>query len=214
MARTFLDMQNNIEALRPSSTEFSYAQRAKWAYDVALRLYHDFGVLKQTDYELTTILRTVDLTAVSTQIQTANVQHIFVTCTRTSDSTNVTSTQAWDEYALEQYMDPVNPNNIMWSNYFVDPVVVRVQYVAYPAPFPSTSADTSSIVDIDQEALNAVEYGTLSRICKSGDAPDVQLANAYEQDFQEEVRRLRAMVRNRTRKMADNKISYREWEWS
>jgi hypothetical protein len=213
MSKTFLDSMNNVEALRPSATEFSYAQRSKWAYDVALRLYHDFGVTKQADYLLSTILKTVDLTAISTQVQIANVQHLFVTCTQTTASTNVTSTQSWDEYALEQYMDPVNPNNVLWGSYFPDERIVRVQYLAYPAIFPTTSSDSTTIIDIDQEAFNAVEYGTLSRICKSGDAPDVQLANAYEQDFQEEVRRLKAMVRNRTRKLANDKVSYREWEW-
>lgn len=213
MPKSFLELMNNIEAMKPTSTEFSFIQRGKWMYDIALKHYRDFGVLKAADLLLTTAVLQYDLTAASTQIDLPNVQHLYVTCTKTTCSTDIEIDTKFDEYTLTDIYDPVNPNYITFPSYFDDERMLRVQYVAIPALFPTTSGDSSTIIDIDEEAFNAIEFGVLARICKAGDAPDVQLANAYEEDYREEVKRLKAALRNRSRKMANDRLSYKEWDW-
>lgn len=211
--RTFLDSMNNIEAMRPSSTEFTFAQRGKWFYDLAFKHYKDFGILKSADLLLTTSTDVFDITSASTQIALENITKLYVTCTNTTCSSNIEIDTKFDEYEITSIMDPVNPNYVKFSKPFPDQRMLRVFFVAIPALMPATSSDSTTIVDIDQAALNALEYGVMARICKSGDAPDVDLANAYEQDYREEVRRVKVLVRNRSRKMKNDPVSYKEWEW-
>jgi hypothetical protein len=208
--KTCLDMMNDIEALRPSSTEFSFTQRAKWFDEIMRRTYRDVGVLKQVDIPITTATLSYDLTAYSTQLELGNIQKIYITTTKTTCSTDITDVSTFDEYNLTQYNDPVEPNNILFKRYFSDERIMRVRYVAVPGSMPATSSDSSTIPDIDPDAIPAIEYAVMSRICKSGDAPDVQMANAYEADYREEMRRLKAMVRTRTRKMRESQINYKE----
>lgn len=210
---TCLQIHNGVEALRPASTEFSYAQRSLWAWEVCRQIYKDVGVYKTADYRLTTALKHIDLSTMSTQIKIENVQKFWVTSTKTTASSNVTSTQSWEEYKITAIKDPVNVNTVQFGSYFPDERIVRVKYLAYPALFPTTSTDSTSIPDIDDEATNVIKYGLMVKILKAGDAPDVQLANQYTMDFNEEMRRCKTLIRNKNRKTASPRVSYREWEW-
>jgi len=210
---TCLDVSNAIESLRPSSTEFLFATRQKWIDEICKRTYHDIGKVKYSDYLLTTAMKAVSLSTVSTQLRIDNVIHIYVTATKTTISSNATSTTLWNEYEIENIKDPVNTNSILFSRYFSDERLMRVQYLPIPALFPGTSTDSTSVPDIDDEATNVLIYGTLARICKAGDAPDVQLANQYESDYREELKRCKVVMRKRTNKLSNDKISYQEWNW-
>lgn len=213
MARTFLDSMDNIEAMIPSSTEFAFSQRSKWMYDVAYKHYKDFGVLKSADLLLSTSTNLFNLASASTQIELENVVHLYVTCTKTTCSSNINNGTLFDEYKIADIYDPVHPNYISFPDEFPDERMLRVFYLAVPALFPTTSSDSTTIIDIDQMAIPAIEYGTVARICKSGQAPDVDLANAYERDYQEECRRLKKSLKNRSRKMMNNPVNYKEWNW-
>lgn len=210
---TCLDIQNAIEAMKPSSTEFSFVQRGKWINDVCKQIYHDVGVYKTNDYRLSTILRAIDLSTISTQIRVENVVNLWVTATKTTISSNITSTQSWLSYDVSNITDLVMDNRVLFPSYFADERMVRVKYLAIPALFPTTSTDSTSIPDIQDEAVNAVKYGALIKICKAGDAPDVQLANAYTHDFREEMKRCKNNERLKHRKTDPDALSYKEWNW-
>lgn len=214
MARTFADMMNNVEAMLPSSTEFSYAQRSKWMYDVAYQNFPDFGVMKSADLLLSTSTNLFNLASASTQIALENVVSLYVTCTKTTCSTNITNATQFDEYKIVDIYDPVRPGYITFHDEFSDERMLRVFFLAIPALFPTTSSDSTTIVDMDPKALNAIEYGTVVRLCKAGQAPDVELANAYTIDYESECRRLKKELKNRNRKMANDPVSYKEWEWN
>jgi len=210
---TCLDVNNSIESLRPSSTEFTFAQRSKWIDEIAKRVYLDVGKMKYSDHLLSTTVKLVDLSTISTQMRIDNVKHIYVTATKTTVSSNATSTTLWNEYDITQIKDVVNTNSIRFSRFFPDERIMRIEYLAIPALFPTTSTDSTSIPDMDDEAKDVLVYGALARICKAGDAPDVQLANQYEQDYREELRRTKVVIRRRERKLMNDPISYQEWNW-
>jgi hypothetical protein len=210
MAETFLNIMNDVEALRPSSTEFSFATRSRWMWQIAKKIYFDLGILKSQDYLLSTTVNFYDLTTGSTQIRIDNVKKIYVTTTETTAINKTTQSQDWTEWKLDDILDPINPNTIRFDNYWGEKHVMRVFYTPIPALFPTTSTDSSTLTDLDDECVSPLKWGTLSMICKAGDAPDVQMANAYEADYREEMRRLKANMRTRTRRMATGKVDYKE----
>lgn len=210
---TALDIQNGIESLRPSSTEFTFSARAKFCDEVMRKVYKQVGLYKVVDYRLTTSVKSFDLSTCSTQCRIENLANVWVTATKTTISSNCTSTTLWNSYEVPELVDYKNDNTVNFSKYFPDERIVRLRFLAIPALFPTTSTDSTSIPDIDREATDIIKYGVLARICKAGDAPDVDLANAYEQDYREEVRRVKVLVRNRSRKMKNDPVSYKEWEW-
>jgi hypothetical protein len=210
MAETFLQLMNDVEALRPSSTEFTFATRSRWMWQVAKRIYFDLSVTKSQDYLLSTAVNVYDLTTGSTQIRIDNVKKIYITTTETTAINKTTAGQDWDEWELEDILDPVNVNSIRFKNYWADKHVMRVFYTPIPALFPTTSTDSTTLTDIDDECVAPLKWGTLSMICKAGDAPDVQMANAYEAEYREEMRRLKANMRTRARRMQTGKVNYKE----
>lgn len=213
MAQSCLSVMNAIEAMKPSSTEFTWATRASWCDEICGNIYRDLGVDKVVDYRLTTTLKAIDLSTMSTQIRIDNVQNLWVTSVKTTASSNCTSTTLWDDYAIGDIEDYKNPNTVNFGSYFADERIVRVKYRAIPALFPTSSTDSTSIPDIDQEALDVVKYGVLAILCKAGDAPDVELANAYTNDFESGYRKVKATIKNRSRRTRPQAVSYKEWTW-
>jgi hypothetical protein len=211
--KTCLDIQNDMESMLPSCVEHTYPVRANWCDASMLRMYRGVGVLKVGDVLLTTAVRSYDLTAISTQIELMNVGKVYVTSTKTTCSTDITLDSKFNEYELRDVRDASNPNYVTFSKFFPDERMMRVQYLAIPALFPTTSSDSTSIPDIDPEAISALEYSVLARMCKSGSAPVVGLANAYESDYREEMKRLKVVFRKRTNKSNADVVSYQEWNW-
>jgi len=87
----------------------------------------------------------------------------------------------------------------------------RIRYQERPTIFAST--DTAIEFNLDQDYIDLVKFRTMARIAKSGNGPDVELANNYESDARELEARLKMMAAQKRRKISKQRVSYREgWE--
>lgn len=135
-----------------------------------------------------------------------------------SDSTAaVSSTTIFQTYSLAGYDDTLNgrqyyevPGGSIGLYPIPDngyPVKIRYQVR------PTISTDSTTLLNITDDYVDLIKFRVMSRIAKSGNAPDVELANNYELDARELERRMKVEDAKRDRKEARLVWSYKEgWD--
>lgn len=89
---------------------------------------------------------------------------------------------------------------------------IRIKYQERPTLF--ASSDTSVEFPTAQDHVDEIKMRVMSRIAKSGNKPDIGLANNYEVDADKLERDRRMYQANKRMKEASNKYSYTEgWDY-
>lgn len=87
----------------------------------------------------------------------------------------------------------------------------RIKYQERPIQF--ASSDTATQYNIDQDYVDLIKFRVMSRVAKSGNAPDTELANGYELDANELERKLRMKRANMRMKNPRKRFSYQlDWD--
>lgn len=87
----------------------------------------------------------------------------------------------------------------------------KLKYQARPTLFSSTN-DSTTYFDIDQDSIMYLQDKVMAKVAKSGNAPDVDLANNYEMDAEEKKRKIRYEHRRERAKSPRIRWSYKE-DW-
>lgn len=87
---------------------------------------------------------------------------------------------------------------------------IRIKYQKRPTLFAST--DSSVQFPLDQDYIDFIRFKVMSRICKSGNSPDIELANNYEADAMEIERKLK-LKRARDRSKTPRKRWSYKMDW-
>jgi len=84
-------------------------------------------------------------------------------------------------------------------------------YVGFYSQIPEpTAVNFGQTLPIAEDSVPLVLYGVLELMAKSGNIPDIQLANNFHRDYTEEAARLRR-IQKKKRPLAG--AGYRDWEW-
>jgi hypothetical protein len=87
----------------------------------------------------------------------------------------------------------------------------RIRYQERPTLFAST--DTSVQFNIDQDYVDLIRYRVMAMVARSGNAPDVDLANNYMVSAMEVERRIKMRNAKKRAKISQSRISYQEgWD--
>jgi hypothetical protein len=131
------------------------------------------------------------------------------------DSTNaVTSTTIFEPYTFCGADDELAGNNYyegVSGTFGLYPVPqyanypIRIKYQERPTLF--ASSDGSAYFNLDQDYIDLIKFRVMSRVAKSGNNPDVELANNYETDAEQIERKLRLKKANEKLKTSRKKIS-------
>ena len=85
---------------------------------------------------------------------------------------------------------------------------IHIRYQPRPTLFAST--DTAVQYNLDEDYIELIELRVMSKICKMGNNPDVEMANNYTMDAMELERRMKLRLANKKMKTAPKVVSYRE----
>lgn len=76
-----------------------------------------------------------------------------------------------------------------------------------------TTTNSTGTLDIDPDYTELVKSRLISKVAKTGDFPDIDMANNWEYESVEMNRNIRLKRNQKIQKTRGNKISYRDWEW-
>jgi hypothetical protein len=88
-----------------------------------------------------------------------------------------------------------------------DGLPIRIKYQKRPTLFAST--DTSVQFPLDQDYIDLIRFRVMSRIAKSGNNPDIELANNFTMDANEIERKLRMKRANDRVRTPRTRLSYK-----
>ena len=84
----------------------------------------------------------------------------------------------------------------------------RIRYQPRAAVYSST--DVGLTLDISEDYIKLIQYKVMAMVAKSGNAPDVDLANNWTADANQVEREMKMDAAKKRRKMAKRNISYKE----
>jgi hypothetical protein len=144
-----------------------------------------------------------------------------------SDSTEtaVTSTHNWTPYTYAGQDEALTANQYYFStgsSASSSPCIglsnvpttaghlIRIKYIARPNTITST-IDTTTIFNFKSEDyVDVIRSMTLSDVAKVGNYPDIELANNYFMDAQEQLRHIKKLSKNKRTKNPRMRWSYKE----
>jgi hypothetical protein len=164
--------------------------------------------------------------ALSTNIRIENIKTVY-----TGDSTaiaDISSTTVWKEHKYAGDQDTITgyryalPNTATYNTtsfstefvlypYSTEVRVARVYYETLLSDL-STSASTNE-PQFNSEWHDILKYGTMEIIAKSGNNPDVELANNYHRDYMEILREIKKDVATRKWKRPRMTFNYENFTW-
>jgi len=173
-------------------------------------------------HDITSIATTFDsyvYSLPSTSFEFTDISKVFIdNSTISPTSTDYDGT--WSEYTYLGQDDEITGNhyyNHLGSLGIVPATTVsgyhiRVMYRELPVTFDST-ANWSVQFNFEQNWVDIVKFRTMARIAKSGNAPDIMLANGYEADANEIEKRMKMDMAKIKAKQPSKMWSYKsDWE--
>jgi hypothetical protein len=85
---------------------------------------------------------------------------------------------------------------------------IHIRYQPRPTLFAST--DTAVQFNLDEDYIDLIKFRVMSRICKSGNNPDPEMANNYEADAMELERKMKLRKARDKMKTRRRTVSYME----
>ncbi|MBW2003001.1 MAG: hypothetical protein JRI72_00090 [Deltaproteobacteria bacterium] len=218
---TVIQLLNDIDARLPNS--FTEETKLAWMNDVQRKLTKYFDDI-ETVYEF--VASSSMAYTLSTSIRMDRITHVY-----TGDSTaieDITSTTVWTEHdylgaddvleGYKYYTPTIEHYNTTGFNtdlgLYPESTEVRVARVFYKTKLTDLTTETSGCTPLfDSEYHDILKYGTLEIIAKSGNDPDVELANNYYSDYLEILKEIKKDVAQKKMKTPKFKLSYKEWTW-
>ena len=111
-----------------------------------------------------------------------------------------------------RYFEGLTGNFGLYPTPTVSGMPVTVKFQARPSLFGFATTDSTTIVPLDQDYVELLEYRTMARIAKSGNSPDIEMANNYTADSIELRRELKFKRANEKMKTSRHRFSYKDWE--
>lgn len=90
-------------------------------------------------------------------------------------------------------------------------LTIAIKYQKRPDLFGFASTDSTTIVPLDQDYVELLELRTMAKIAKSGNSPDIELANNFDADALEMRRELKFKRANERMKTPRKRFSYKDW---
>ena len=213
---------SDIDTRYPKAELFTHAQKVGWMNDLQKKIYKDGPVEAVYDF----VASSSASYGLSTSMRIDNIKRFLV-----SDATSIatiTSTSLWQEYSYagpndglsgyryyrpdrEEYPTTAPSSQISLYPFSTSVRVARLYYDKIPATIPTSSSDGAFVPQIDEEYHDIYKYGVMEVVAKSGDYPDVEMANNFRSDFLEELRRIRFDIARRKQKAPKVKIPYKSW---
>jgi hypothetical protein len=217
---TTVQLLADINARLPNS--FSTATKLAWMNDVQRKLakyleletVHEFVASSSMTY------------ALSTSIRMDRITHVY-----TGDSTaiaNISSTTVWTEHdyagaddVMEgyKYYTPTieHYNTTGFSTdlgIFPESTEIRVARVYYNTLLTDLTTAAGGVnPTFKTEWHDILKFGTLETIAKSGNDPDVELANNYHTEYLGILKEIKKDNAQRKMKTPRFKLSYQDWTW-
>jgi len=196
---------------------FTEAQKLAWMNDVQRKLNKYIDIEKSYTFLASSSM----VYSLTTDIRMEKITHVY-----TGDSTalaNISSTTIWQEHEYAgaednltgyKYYTPniENYNTTTFSTelaLYPNSTEVRVGRVYYN----NILADLTTTVspEFNEEWHDILKYGVMEIVAKSGNAPDVELANNYHQDYMDILKDIKKDNANRKMKLPKMKWSYQDW---
>lgn len=213
----------NIDEMLPNS--ISATIKCIYANDVLRNIAPISNTTQYTPSSTTTagfyvLTSGIDYYALPTGINIDDIKEIIVNSTTGA----ISSTSIVKKYTYKGINDDLSGYNYYeWTtgSYFgIHPIptsndtnhVMRIRYLKPPVTF-TTANYSSDTLGIDCDYEEALRKGIIAKIAKSGDFPDITMANNWESEHIESYRSLNLRAKQKNQRQRGNKISYKDWEW-
>jgi len=215
-------LTTQIDARLPNGV--SHAQKVNYFNTVIKKIYRD--VPMESVYQF--VASSSMLYDMSTNWRIDKTNRVLVS--NATATTDITSTTLWEEYKYAGFDDELIENQYYTPNEHFQTTdaivsssqiglypestelrVARVYYDRIPATIGTASSDSTTIPDIEEEYYELLLLGTLELVAKSGNAPDVELANNYYADYRDERKRVRMDKALRKERKRDFGWDWRDW---
>jgi hypothetical protein len=214
-------LTTDIDGRLPNSN--THAQKVTWINGIIKKVYRSAGLEGVQEF----VASSSKLYALSTNMRQDKINRVLVG--NATASSDITSTTIWDEYKYAGFNDALSgqqwfvPNNEYYPttayssqiSLYDDSTELRVTRIYYdktPATLGTAASDSTTIPDLDEEYHDILVYGTCEIVAKSGNAPDIELANNYHTDYLEELRRIRTDRALRKEKIPAKMWQCQEWK--
>lgn len=136
-----------------------------------------------------------------------------------SDSTAITSTCSFSDYTFigqdgeltaNNYYVGVNGSIGLYPVPTVTGYNIQLEYQERPTIFGYATSDTTTLFNLDRDYLDFIRCKVMSRVAKTGNSPDVEMANNYEMDARVLEKKMKLEKARLNFKRNSNKISYTE----
>ena len=218
---TVTQIINDVDARLPNNG-FTEAQKLAWLNDTQRK------VAKYLDVELVyEFLASSSMEyALSTSIRVENIKRVLV-----GDSTaiaNISSTTVWGTYKYAGENDILTGNQYYVPNFehynttsfsvglglYPESTEIRVARLYYKTLLPElTTASSSNSPLWNSEWHDILKFGLMEIIAKSGNNPDVELANNYHADYVEMLREIKKDTARKIYNRPRARWNYQEHTW-
>jgi hypothetical protein len=89
--------------------------------------------------------------------------------------------------------------------------IVKLRYQIAPTVYTTSDSTTYLTLDPDYEELLKIKL--ISKIAKSGDYPDIDMANNWEYESIEKQKTVKLRNKQKQQKQRGDRISYKDWTW-
>ncbi len=170
--------------------------------------------MASTCYHTTTLSSGQSVYALTTDMRFENIKQVLV-----SDSSQRTTTALWTGYSLAGEDDVLESQTYFKAGHGIGlyPVPTSDEHKDYltivyaqQAPHYTSTSDSTTVLAFPERWLLGAKQYVKSEIAKSGDAPDVALANNHEGDMEATLGKMRMAKYKRDAKHPKEKWDYRK----
>ena len=210
---TVVQILADIDVRLPNS--FTEAQKLAFCNDIQRKLYpyidyeqtYDFVASSSMEYSL------------STNIRIDKIKAVYI-----ADSTLATSTTVWQEHeyvgagnTLEGYqyyvpnIEHYNTTAVNTIGLYPNSTEERYGRIYYNSLLPALTTTTTP--SFNEEWHDIIKFGVMEIIAKSGNNPDIELANNYHREYRDMLREIKKATATKKWKRPRYKWNYAEHTW-